>query len=506
MNTQKTHIDKFIYILFAIFYLWMAAQIPYTHDDWDWGLEIGMQQWLTASINSRYVGNFFEIVMTRSSALKTLIMGAGFFGIPYLLSYYASEFGSKDKDHRLLLFLAANFLMLTMSRKVWSETYGWVAGFANFSISSVFMLLCLGTWLPLLEKDYVAAELPKARSALCFLLALCSQLFIENLSIILAAASIMACICSYIRAKRIPAHFVWMAVGALLGLIIMFSSSVYGALLETGEAVDGYRQLIITADGNIKSRILQFLTHCARLAVRAGETNTVLCVSVLMLLTAQLKRVQPHLSKPFKLAILTANAFLIIYFIINFILQSDYSAEDPVRAAMAALVNAIYFVDVLFNVWILYGLNPVLRNKLIVLWCLAISMIVPLIVTTECGYRLMFTLNVVIVLFILTIIQDFILDYSGEQLRKPFKITLICTVIPVLVCFMVYTAIGACTTERLNRIEDAAANNAKTLILPQYPFEEYLRYPDPSMEYRWIFFREFYGIANDVEIIIETIR
>ena len=47
-----------------VFYVWLAAQIPYCHDDWDWGLQIGIQQLLTANLNSRYVGNFIEVVLT----------------------------------------------------------------------------------------------------------------------------------------------------------------------------------------------------------------------------------------------------------------------------------------------------------------------------------------------------------------------------------------------------------------------------------------------------------
>lgn len=505
MNTQKTNIDKYLYIVFAIFYLWMAAQIPYTHDDWDWGLDIGMQQWLTASINSRYVGNFFEIVMTRSPALKTLIMGAGFFGIPYILSHLVSEYGTKNKNHKLLLFLAANFLMLTMSRKVWSETYGWVAGFANFSLSSIFMLLCFAVWFPLLEKDYSGESISKPRTVLCFLLSISVQLFIENLSIILAAVSIAACVFSYIRAKRVPRQFLWMMIGMMIGLVIMFSSSIYSSLIETGEAVDGYRQFILFTEGSLKSKLLTFFTHCARLAVRAGETNAVLCISVLLALLFVLRR-KTNVGKGTKTFIICFNSLLLIYFVVNFILQSDYSADSPIRAAAAALVNAVYFIGIPFNVWLLYKHDTALRNKLMLLWGLAVGMIVPLIVTTESGYRLMFTMNVIIVLFILTILQDSIADSDDEQLRTPFKLSLIGAFVPVLACFMVYSAIGSCTTERLSRIEEVALTNAKTLTLPQYPFQEYLRYPDPSMEFRWPFFREFYGIAHDVEIIIEPTK
>ena len=64
------------------FYIYLAAQIPYTHDDWDWGLSNGWEQLLTANINSRYSGNFLEVLMTRSGVFKTLFMGLSFCALP----------------------------------------------------------------------------------------------------------------------------------------------------------------------------------------------------------------------------------------------------------------------------------------------------------------------------------------------------------------------------------------------------------------------------------------
>ena len=59
------------FLMFFV-YLWVAAQIPYTHDDWDWGLQLGMQHLLSADINSRYTGNLIEVMITRNTALKIL--------------------------------------------------------------------------------------------------------------------------------------------------------------------------------------------------------------------------------------------------------------------------------------------------------------------------------------------------------------------------------------------------------------------------------------------------
>ena len=130
-----------IYGLFAIFYFWLAAQVPYTHDDWDWGLDVGLHQFLHAAINSRYVGNFMVVIMTRSEILKTLIIGGSYFLIPYLLSRIAADFTvNKTESTEAAYYLIANLLLLAMDRGVWRQTYGWVAGFANYAVSALFMM------------------------------------------------------------------------------------------------------------------------------------------------------------------------------------------------------------------------------------------------------------------------------------------------------------------------------------------------------------------------------
>ena len=48
-STNKLHMC--IYVLSVIFYFWIASQIPYTHDDWDWGLDVGLRQFLYATVN-----------------------------------------------------------------------------------------------------------------------------------------------------------------------------------------------------------------------------------------------------------------------------------------------------------------------------------------------------------------------------------------------------------------------------------------------------------------------
>ena len=82
---KNTHAPYFFLVLsmFA-FSLFIAWCVPYTHDDWDWGREVGITNWLSGTFNNRFVGTFFVIVMTRFPILKNLIMAATMTLLPLL--------------------------------------------------------------------------------------------------------------------------------------------------------------------------------------------------------------------------------------------------------------------------------------------------------------------------------------------------------------------------------------------------------------------------------------
>lgn len=58
---MKKQFDKrsLVYVGMLIFYIWMAAQIPYTHDDWDWGLPVGWTQLITANLKRVYEMSYY---------------------------------------------------------------------------------------------------------------------------------------------------------------------------------------------------------------------------------------------------------------------------------------------------------------------------------------------------------------------------------------------------------------------------------------------------------------
>ena len=77
-------------------WLYIAWNIPYTHDDWDWGLPEGLERWLSGALNNRYAGTFFVLAMTRSQLVKTAVMGGCMFLISLLLGRLAGR-GQPDR-------------------------------------------------------------------------------------------------------------------------------------------------------------------------------------------------------------------------------------------------------------------------------------------------------------------------------------------------------------------------------------------------------------------------
>ena len=107
--------------------LYIAWKVPYTHDDWDWGLPVGVERLVTAGLNSRYGGTALVLTMTRSQLMKTLVMGAGMFLVPWL----AARLTTEDAGERAVWTAAGGAALFSMPMVSWQQTFGWEIGRAH---------------------------------------------------------------------------------------------------------------------------------------------------------------------------------------------------------------------------------------------------------------------------------------------------------------------------------------------------------------------------------------
>ena len=230
-----------VLLVFLAGCLFIAWNVPYTQDDWAWGTPVGVERWLTGELNNRYVGTFFVLIMTRSRLLKTLIMG----GTMFLLSLFSAALASREgKEERFPLVLLAGAALFSAPMVTWRQTFGWVSAFANYVLGGAAALSVLLLWRRAVRPAAGSRRWePTLLAAALFPLCVAAQLFVENLTAVLAGLALLgAGYALAVRRGRVPALAALAGCG--LGAALMFWNPLYGQLLEAGSAVNGVRTLI----------------------------------------------------------------------------------------------------------------------------------------------------------------------------------------------------------------------------------------------------------------------
>lgn len=487
------------------FYLWVAFQIPYTHDDWVWGTNLGIEHFLDGSENGRYAGNFFEIVMTRSPALKTLIMGTCMWLIPICITRLARTVREVENDWKeLTVFVVSNLLLLLMNRSIFRQTYAWVAGFSNFVLSGAFLLVWIGEINRLFGKKIEIQKTSAMQCAAYFAVSLICQLFIENIAILCVILAFFLCTVYYVRTRSIPIRLIWMMIAAFLGLAISFGSSVYDSLWSTGTAVNGYRTLSFFGRGGLLAQIKSVCWHFALLTSRIYGENIVVSIFILALMTVLVLRSKKN-NKSLKLVFAVLNAAVAVVFLWLFPHNRYQENVTPELVPFVFAVSAIYFLSVLGQIVFLFGLKRETiwdSFRLMLLWLLIPAVMAPLAFTTEIGPRLFYTCNMLSVLFAANLLFP-ALDMLQKPHRKIFcSVCLIGLLASCVFHGVIYGRTGNCAVVRDVLIEKGIENKSETIVLPAYPYPDYLWHSVPASEEWWEHFRNFYNIPENTEIII----
>lgn len=485
-------------ILLLPFYLYIAWQIPYAGDDWDWGLDVGLQHLLTADINSRYTGNFLVVLMTRSKPLQAVLMGASYLGIPWLM---ASLTVNRSREPRifLLCFLAANCLILSMNPHIWRQTWGWIAGFANYGFSILGLLLCLFPAMRLFREPPTPCRSSAVRDLGLFLLTFLNQLFLENLTLYMVLYTGALCLISLFRERTIRRQYLALFAGALAGLCVMFSSSIYPVLFSSGTSTTAFRTLSFEKNTGITGLITGCILSFMEKASWIWEKNVVLCCTISLVLTALLwtKKVHPFL----RWSLSALNLLSVLYFVLCGHLAYG-KLELFYRGLLGKaelIVNLGYFFLVAVETVVLYRHRRWDMAKLLCLWISAPGVILPLSFLTIEGARFYATSNCFLTVFVLFLAADLfrLLPVSGRRWASLALVTVFAVLCVHL--FGIFYQASLCTRQREAILADARITGTKEVTLPTYPPEvtPYIWEAD-ALDARQIFFRQFHGLHWDV--------
>lgn len=492
-----------------LLYLYIFSRTPYVHDDWDWGISIGLEQLVTANINSRYTGNLLIVLMTRSRIFRDLFMALVASAIPLCLVKLSGLSGKRGA----MVFLLMNTVILSQESAIWKQTYSWTSGFANYVVSDLAVLV----YFVLVEQAFTSGKRKTGAAGLVMMavFVMAAQMLIENLTIWLLAVSLLAFALAMKMKKAVP-EMKALLVGAVLGTAAMFSSSIYGQLVTSGQALGGGRKIVIFSGRSWPDIAAYILDESKESLAGIYEANAELSVLLLLLLSAlllihALKRKGTAASER-KLYIGTGIGTAANIALAGCLLGTKAGLPfftDLFQDRAVGLLSLLLFFLVLAEFFLLWLADKESKYAYYAfIWVSSLLVFAPLMLTNVGGGRL-FSLPLTLQLLVAAKLCGCLYPYFPEgkaQSRAQnaaLLALLVIGAIPAARKARDYCEIGKIAAEQREIIEEAKESGAGKIILPAYSYDlekAYLWYPCPWDELKEGYFKEFYGIDASVEV------
>ena len=477
--------------------LWIAWHTPYGVDDWAWGVGYGMRMFLNGGLNSRYVGNLFEIIVTRSFFLKVLLHGTLGMLLAVASARLAERFaGGEDGKRRLTLLMLASFLFLTIPLAVWRETCGWVGGFSNYGLAA-FLLIC---WQGLLRNIFDAGDQKAGvgRLLLYGLFGASLQLVLENVTVYAFAVTALAVVYMLLRRKKCPARLLALFAGCVAGTALMFSSSIYTSLLNTGYAVGQFRALSFRWEDGIIGILKVFYQRFVYFYPDdIWGNNWVACCAVCLMMLIPAARQKPLFR--------AGSVMFCLGFGVYFVFARFFGPLEnylPIwNEVLTQRLNLLFFWGVLLLIFLFRWNGRGTRWTLAFIWVSVPGVILPLIAVKMVTYRYFFCSNLFLIEFSLALLAY---EYASLRPHLSRVFTLLLGLALAAVCvhrFVIYAQIGEGKRDRDLKIQQAVNGEISRLYFPELPHSEYLWANEPADGSEQVgFFKQFYGIPKEVEM------
>lgn len=483
MRPQRRILYGAVLALLLAGWLYIAWNVPYTGDDWDWGLSEGLERWLSGALNNRYAGTFFVLAMTRSPLVKTAVMAGCMLLIPLLIGRLAGR-GQPDRTFFLTVLSAA--LLLTTPMRSWQQTLGWVSAFANFVVAGAFLLGVLLLWQRAFRSKIYGGEAKWLGVAL-FFLCLVTQLFAENLTLVLLCAALVCALWSLRhRTGRLPA--LCSLAGCLLGAILMFHNPLYGDLAASGQAVDGVRNLIAEPGsglllaglerffGEVLPWLFEHFPGAAALA-SAG------CLWQLIQRRAPWYFVLPT---GLWMAYYCAQNWL---YLEQLRVWGEWTFSWPLLRTWGAFVQLALMAGILLTDRGQY------RPTRLLLLLAAVGLLAPFALLQDSGARCAFLSAVVLMVLGASLLSDL---PCSPLLQGAAVLGLAAG---LLFHIQVYSAIGRCEAIRQDQMAQAVSQGAEEVVLPTEGWAYSYCWQRIPSQLRTGYFRRFYGLPDQMALV-----
>lgn len=489
---RKWRLLLFLFFGCVVFYI--GYQVPYCHDEWQWGLQerIDLMKTGFRDYNGRYLGNLLALVITRSVFMKAAVFT--FFTLWLIDVLYQNLFKKETRAlpmQKGLMLLGIFLLIYFVPRTLFAQSYGWSAAFVNFVPPAVLFLVYYNWTESLYDRTAAVPEYTGIQTAAAFFLGVSTQLFSENITVFVVIYAGWILVLSWIRFKKVfPVHIIYFTAAAA-GAVLMFSNGAYHNA-ATGQ--DSYKHI----EFSLKTFWDQY---CSRIAPDLFLNNWILNLLIAGLLLYFIIRTE-------KFTILTAEISVAvtgygIYSVFHKIYPAwRFSANTAVdyNSYVNGILGLLFFVHVLLGIWLFVDTAD--KYGLMALWISVLMAAGPLVAANPIGVRCFFITYMFQCLMILKLLVR-VLPGRKNSLCYGVYLTGIAVVAMSFFYVWMFRAVGEYDRLRRTLISNAVETESQELVLPLLPYSEYFWTTVPANETWEKRFREFYGVPDDIVLRFE---
>ena len=490
-NQKRESILRVLLLLGTyVFLLLLSYGFPVTGDDW-WfttryqnesipealnkGFHTAVNHYYTT--NGRYFGNFLSGAMGCSKLLRELVRCGFIFGIFLSVCHIC-------KLRKLYGYLAALALTIALPTRIYAQAYAWAAGFFNYVPPTLFLLLYLSAVISQFSRKNSEAPL---WALPYFLLGLCTQFFVENVTIVVCLLSGVFCVAWAIRNKKLSWRLAGHLAGALVGCVLMFLAPGYQNI-----GAEGYREI---PQG--LSALLGIAKNFSIITSNLLENNwlvigllTALCLYLLFRVKAETLRARRTKCAGILMLCLASAFFYADQAVLRTMQYNDHVA------ALIVLLEGVFVLCYLGGIGIAVwqGIaDPAEKWKALLFPGTAVCVLAPLLVVNPIGPRCLYLPDILLVCTVLCIGRYCLRTNAAAEkhLRLPILL-LSCVVLVSFLWMMLWN--GHAESVRKEYTERKMSQGAEEITLPQYPYQEYVY----DSESRTIGRYYYYSDPNDI--------
>lgn len=483
-----TIIYRYQWILLVIFtyYLIMSVLTPLIHDDLQWGSAYGIQMLKEGfqSLNGRYLGNTLEIVAVRFPFFRYVSYSLCALGVIALIFQFTTDMKCQQCD-RSFSYLLIFLFMLLIPTTIYSQIYGWFAGFYNYVPATLCALYLLRCYLKLLEGWSLDSW--ERRGAL--FVALIGQWFMENMTIFNVVIVTLFIVGIWFKYKAISIDTIVLFFTAIIGATVMFLNPNYMEIL----AGHSNYQKISDSQHGMLSKVLGTLFSKFPDYIIFQPIVILTIIAVLLALFVRHRVVSRFQQCYYMIGLMSAPVYT-LFIRIPFDFQ-DKQADTGV-ALMNVIVGGLFFISVSMTILKVLPSGRMKRYCIALLWAIPV-MVAPLLIVQPMGPRNFYAVYIIYVIITMGLL-------SKVNIR-PYRFVLILTTMMATSFIIIFSIISIAQYQRIQSLETAIQHNPSltSYTVERLPFESYMQHSSPYDEKKTEIFKTYWGVPEKVKLHFE---